>query len=114
MIENSTIYENDMWIYYLLSNNMIIKVINKDSEPERYAFTEDKVIIGRNPSTETSVQLDSETISRKHLAARVRNGVIQIKDLNSSNVKIIQVMDPSLDKSNLNQIFGTKLTRMIK
>ena len=74
-----------MIIYYLLSNNMIIRVINKDSEPEKYAFTEEKIIIGRNPSTEASLQLDSETISRKHLAARVRDGVIHIKDLNSSN-----------------------------
>ena len=64
---------------------MIIRVINKDSEPEKYSFTEDKVIIGRNPSTEAALQLDSETISRKHLVARVHDGIIQIKDLNSSN-----------------------------
>jgi len=77
-------------IYYLLSNNiMIIKVINKDSEAEKYSFAEKKIVVGRNPSTEASLQLDSETISRKHLAARVRDGVIQIKDLNSSNGSFI-------------------------
>ena len=68
---------------------MIIRVINKESEPERYAFTEEKIIIGRNPSGEASLQLDSETISRKHLAVRVRDGAIQIKDLSSSNGSFI-------------------------
>lgn len=51
---------------------MIVKVFNKESEePEKYSFTDELVHLGRNPSTEASVLIDSQTISRNHLKARL-------------------------------------------
>lgn len=73
---------------------MIIRVFNKEEEkPERYSFTEAEVCIGRNPSSECSVVVNSSTISRNHLKARLNLEMIQIMDLNSSNDWDIQATE---------------------
>ena len=73
---------------------MIISVFNSDSpQPERYSFTQKLIILGRNPPAECSVTINSQTISRNHLKARVTSDVIQIMDLNSSKSHSKQVTE---------------------
>lgn len=43
-------------------------------------------MVGRNPSEECSVVINSHTISRNHLRVRIRNGGIEVQDLASSIV----------------------------
>ena len=65
---------------------MIIKVVNSGGkeEYERYAFVEREVVVGRNPNCEVGVQIDSETISRKHMKVRNCKQRIEVMDMNSS------------------------------
>jgi pSer/pThr/pTyr-binding forkhead associated (FHA) protein len=80
---------------------MIITVFNNDgSQPEKYSFTGHLVHLGRNPSTENSVTINSTTISRNHLKARISKDTIQIMDLNSSNEHLIQAMALSFKSRN--------------
>ena len=64
---------------------MIVTVVNnKEGETETYSFTQQLVSLGRNPSAEPSLQIESETVSRTHLRVKVVKNSIQIMDLNSS------------------------------
>lgn len=69
---------------------MIVTVYNDDgSQPNKYSFTDQVVYLGRNPTKEEAVVIDSQTVSRNHLKAKVKQATnkILIRDLDSSKDK---------------------------
>lgn len=94
--------------YFLnINNNMIISVFNKDaSSPSKYSFTETLVQLGRNPSGDASVLVDSHTISRNHLKARLTSSGIQIMDLNSSNLCFTKATEHLEENNNYSPTLG--------
>lgn len=94
---------------------MIISVYNKDaSNPSKYSFTETLVQLGRNPSGNASVLVDSQTISRNHLKARVSSSGIEIMDLNSSNKYASKATELIGANNNYSRTHGYQLRALIR
>ena len=47
------------------------------------------MVIGRNPGTDNSISINSHTISRKHLMAKINSQEIKVQDLSSSTISLI-------------------------
>lgn len=88
---------------------MIVNVFNSEQggQPDKYSFTDETVLIGRNPPGDASVAIDCQTISRSHLRADMKEGMLRIMDLHSSTFSFTQATARCWHSSNYPPVSGS-------